>query len=93
MEYHQIDMDPSDIDKTAFSTKEGHWVYKRTPFGLKTAPATFQKMMNNVLSGLTATRCFVFLDDIVIYANCLVGHDRKLRDVFRRLRKYNGPLR
>jgi len=58
-------------------------------FGVKTAPATFQKMMNNVLSGLTGTRCFGFLDDIVIYANSLVDHDRKLRDVFRRLRKYN----
>jgi len=85
-------MDPSDIDKTAFSMKEGHWVYKRMPFGLKTAPATFQKMMNNVLSGLTGTRCFVFLDDIVIYANSLVDHDRKLRDVFRRLRRYNLKL-
>jgi hypothetical protein len=92
MGYHQIDMDPSDIDKTAFSTKEGHWAYKRMPFGLKTAPATFQKMMKNVLSGLTGTRCFVFLDDIVIYANSLVDHDRKLRDVFRRLRKYNLKL-
>jgi len=43
MGYYQIDMNPSDIDKTAFSTKEGHWAYKRMPFGLKTAPATFQK--------------------------------------------------
>ena len=90
MGYHQIDTDPCDIDKTAFSTKEGHWAYKRMPFGLKTAPATFQKMMNNVLSGLTGTRCFVFLDDIVIYANSLVDHGRKLSDVFRRLRKYNS---
>jgi hypothetical protein len=62
------------------------------PFELKTAPATFQRIMNNVLSGLTGTRCFIFLDDIVIYANSLVDHDRKLRDVFRRLRKYNPKL-
>ena len=61
-------------------------------FGLKTAPATFQRMMNNVLSGLTGTRSFVFLDDIVIYANSLVNHDRKLRAVFRRLRTYNLKL-
>jgi len=90
MGYHQIDMDPSEVDKTAFSTKKGHWAYKRMPFGLKTAPATFQRMINNVLSGLTGTRCFVFLDDIVIYANSLVDHER--RDVFRRLRKYNLKL-
>jgi hypothetical protein len=78
--YHEIDMDPSDINKTAFSTKEGHWAYKRIPFGLKTAPATFHKM-NDVLSGFTGTRCFVFLDDIVLCANSLVDYDRKLRDV------------
>ena len=81
MGYHEIDMDPRDIDKAEFNMKEGHWAYNRMPFGLKTAPATFQKMMNNVLSDLTGTRCFVFLDDIVIYANSLVDHDRKLRDV------------
>jgi hypothetical protein len=92
MRYHQIDMDPNDVDKTAFSTKEGHWAYRRMPFGLKTAPATFQKMMNNMLSGLTGTRCFVFLNDIVLYANSLADHDRKLRDVFNRLRKHNLKL-
>lgn len=87
MGYHRIDMNPSDIDKTAFSTKEGHWAYKRMPFGLKTAPATFQKAMNNVLSGLTGKRCFVFLDDIVIYANSVADHDGKLRDVFGKIEK------
>jgi len=92
MGYHQIEMDPSDIDKTAFSTKEGHWAYKRMPFGLKTAPATFQKLMNNVLSVLTGTRCFVFLDDIVLYANSLADHDKKLREVLERLRKHNLKL-
>ena len=91
MGYHQIDIDPSGIDKTSFSTKERHWAYKRMALGLKTAPATFQRLMNNVLSGLTGTRCFVFLD-IVIYADSLVDHDSKLRDVFRRLRKYNLKL-
>jgi hypothetical protein len=45
-------------------------------------------MMNNVLSGLTGTTCYVFLDDIVLYANSLVDHDRKLRDVFKKLRNH-----
>jgi hypothetical protein len=92
MGYHQIELNPEDRDKTAFSTKHGHWAYKRMPFGLKTAPATFQSMMNSVLSGLTGSRCFVFLDDIVIYAKSLVEHDAKLREVFARLRKYNLKL-
>jgi hypothetical protein len=49
-------------------------------------------MMNTVLSGLTGTRCFVFLDDIVVYANSLSEHDFKLREVFGRIRKYNLKL-
>jgi hypothetical protein len=92
MGYHQIEMAPEDKDKTAFSTKQGHWAYKRLPMGLKTAPATFQSLVNHVLSGLTGSRCFVFLDDIVIYARSLNEHDMKLRDVFARLRKYNLKL-
>jgi hypothetical protein len=92
MGYHQIELDPKDKEKTAFSTKQGHWEYRRMPFGLKTAPATFQSMMNSVLSGLTGSRCFVFLDDVVIYARSLAEHDVKLREVFARLRKYNLKL-
>ena len=50
MGYHQVELENGEGPKTAFSTKQGHWQYRRIPFGLKTAPATFQKMMNSVLS-------------------------------------------
>jgi hypothetical protein len=40
MGYHQMEVAEQDRAITAFSTKEGHWKYKRLPFGLKTAPAT-----------------------------------------------------
>jgi len=93
MGYHQIEMAEEDRGKTAFSTKEGHWEYKRPPFGLKTAPATFQRMMNVVLSGLTGSHCFVFLDDIVVYAKSLADHDAKIRQVFDRLRENNLKLK
>ena len=63
------------------------------PFGLKTAPATFQRMMNVVLSGLTGSRFFVFLDDTVVYARSLAEHDSKLRGVFERLRENNLKLK
>jgi transposase InsO family protein len=93
MGYHQIKVAEHDRAKTAFSTKEGHWEYTRLPFGLKTAPATFQRMMNVVLSGLTGSRCFVFLDDIVVYARSLAEHDIKLREVFDRIRENNLKLK
>jgi hypothetical protein len=49
-------------------------------------------MINTVLSGLTGTRCFVFLDDKVIYEKSLSEHDAKLREVFGRIRKHNLKL-
>jgi hypothetical protein len=82
-------MASEDMAKTAFSTKKGHWKYQSLTFGLKTAPATFQRMMNVVLSGLTGTRCFVFLDDIVIYAKSLAQYDAKIGQVFDKLRGSN----
>jgi hypothetical protein len=90
---HQIEVAEQDRAKTAFSTKEGHWEYKRLPFGLKTAPATFQRMMNVVLSGLKGSRCFVFLDDIVIYVRSLAEHNTKLREVFNRIRENRLKLK
>lgn len=79
MGYHQIEVAKQDRVKTTFST-EGHWEYKRPPFGLKTAPVTFQRMMNVELSGLTGSSCFVFFD--IVYARSLAEHDSKLREVF-----------
>jgi hypothetical protein len=43
MGYHQIELEPGERPKTTFSAKQGHWEYRRLPFGLKTAGATFQK--------------------------------------------------
>ena len=48
--------------------------------------------MNSVLSGLNGTRCFVYLDDIVIYAKSLADHNIKLREVLGRLRTYRLKL-
>ena len=92
MGYHQIALAPGQGPQTAFSTKQGHWEYTRLLFGLKTAPATFQKLMNSELSGLTGTRCFVYLDDIVIYAKSLSDHTVKLREALERLSSHRLKL-
>lgn len=50
--FHQIEIDEQDQFKTGFSTQFGHYHFKRMPFGLNNAPATFQRMMNDVLRDL-----------------------------------------
>lgn len=83
-------MNPNDAHKTAFSTTDDHYQYNYISFGLRNAPATFQRMMNNVLLGLTNKQCFVYLDDVVIYGSSLEDHNQKLLNVFSRQRENNG---
>lgn len=87
--YHQIEVEESDRSKTAFTTQSGHYEFSRMPFGLKTAPATFQRAMDNVLRGLQGIHCMVYLDDIIVYSSSLQEHIDKLRLVFDRLRQTN----
>ena len=56
------------------------------PFGLKSAPATFQRMMDLVLSGLQGVEMFVYMDDIVIYAKTLEEHNQKLTKLLGRFK-------
>ena len=83
--FHQIPMDPKSKAKTAFSTPHGHYEFNKMPFGLKNAPATFQRCMDLILSGLQGIELFVYIDDIVIYADSLEEHSRKLRTLLARL--------
>ena len=60
--YYQVPLAEEDRSKTAFSTATGHHEYLRMPFGLKSAPSTFQRLMNRVFLGTTGSRCVVYLD-------------------------------
>ncbi|CAF4918814.1 unnamed protein product [Pieris macdunnoughi] len=50
--FHQISISEKDTPKTAFTVPQGHFEFKRMPFGLKNTPATFQRLMNTALAGL-----------------------------------------
>lgn len=87
--FHQIEIDKKDIEKTAFSVENGHYEFIRMPFGLKNAPATFQRVMDNVLLGIQNERALVYMDDILIYSPTIYEHINRLKEVFTRLRNSN----
>lgn len=90
--FHQIKMSPEDSLKTAFSAPYGHYEFDRMPFGLKNAPSCFQRLMNSCLSGLIGTELFVYLDDVVIFANTLEEHLNKFDNLRQRLHHANLKL-
>lgn len=85
--YHQVLMDDDDIQKTAFATRRGQFEYKRMPFGLSTAPATFQRLMHIVLRQENWTKCLIYLDDILIFGRDVDEHLSRLRSVLQRIRE------
>ena len=84
--YWQVEVDPEDRPKTAFSTDQGLFEFKVMPFGLCNAPATFQRLRDLVLTGLQWSSCLVYLDD-VIFGKTFQEHLSNLAAVFERLRK------
>lgn len=84
--YHQIEMDPKDQHKTAFSTSHGHFEFLRMPFEMKNSQSTFQRMINNAMIGHLGVRCFVYLDDVIIYGRDLNDHNIKLKEILQVLR-------
>lgn len=65
--FHQIKMDPSSVKYTSFVTPDGQYEYLKMPFGLKNAPADFQRFINSILREfIEADKLVVYLDDIII---------------------------
>ena len=65
--YFQVEMDPKDAKKTAFTTICGLYQFKVMSFGLCNAPATFERMMEVILSGLQLETCLLYIDDVIIF--------------------------
>ena len=72
--YHQVPLAPEDVHKTAFSTRYGNYEFTIMPFGLTSAPHTFQALMNNVLRPYIDKFVLVYLDDVMIYSRTEQEH-------------------
>ncbi|SGZ32086.1 BQ5605_C043g12069 [Microbotryum silenes-dioicae] len=94
--FFQTKMAEEDIHKTAVSTPWGLYEWTVMPMGLCNAPATHQRRVNKALQGLLGTFCFVYLDDITIFADTLEEHEARVcqvLDALRRAKLYCSPTK
>ena len=79
--YWQVKVADEDKEKTAFCTPDGFFEFNVMPFGMSNAPATFQRLMDVVLSGLQWSTCLVYIDDLVIRGKTFEEHLQYLKEV------------
>jgi transposase InsO family protein len=91
--YHQVELDDRDKDKTAFICREGMYRYHTMPNGLCNAGATFQRLMDLIMTGLTFDILLVYLDDIILFSTTLSEHLERLTVVLERLIKAGLKLK
>src|SRR6201985_2789619 len=84
--YYQMGLDKESQEIASFVTPGGHWKYTRMPFGLKNAPASFQKMMTTIFGDLVGKTLLVYIDDITIFTITFPEHIMALREVFERMK-------
>ncbi len=85
--YWQVPVSVESREITAFSTPSGHFEWLRMPFGLKTAPITFQRMINTLFSDLIGKGVYAYLDDLIICSKDGDSHLAKLEAVLLKLRE------
>ena len=70
--FHQVPMNPADVEKTAVVTPFGSYVWRVMPMGLANAPAMFQRMMNRIFGTLPFLK--VYMDDILLHSANITEH-------------------
>jgi Reverse transcriptase (RNA-dependent DNA polymerase)/RNase H-like domain found in reverse transcriptase len=91
--YWQIPVHPADRDGTTFTSHCGIYRFLRLPFGLRNAPATFQRAVDVILAGMTWRTCLVYLDDAIIYSPDKASHLRHVAKALNLLREAGLSLK
>ncbi|CAM5120402.1 unnamed protein product [Natator depressus] len=84
--YWQVPLDESTKERSAFTTHVGLYEFNVLPFGLRNAPATFQRLVDGLLVGL-GEYAVAYLDDVAIFSDSWAEHLEHLQKVFERIRE------
>ena len=76
--FHVVELEETSKAKTAFATPWGSYQFKRMPFGLSNGPATYSRLMQLALHGISATKALPYLDDTIIHSNGMKRHLKNL---------------
>ena len=79
--YNQIDITLEDQEKTKFTCPYGTFAFRRIPFGLCNAPATFQRCMMSMFSDLVEEAMEIFMDDFLVYGSSFKNWLEKFRNI------------
>ena len=81
--YNQINIQKDDQEKTTFTCPLGTYAFRRMPFGLCNAPATFQRCMNALFADLTEDGLEIFMDDFSVFRTNFESCLQKLIEIFK----------
>ena len=91
--YWQVRLSEDAKPKTAFATHSGLFQFAVMPFGLCNAPATFERLMSQVMRGLHWKRCLVYIDDILVFGHDFESALQSLELVLIRVAEYGLQLK